>query len=97
MPNEFDIQSKGLDKIPVPPLKKDLSGGEVKNPDKLSEEAIYTFKDIMAILKYQLQRFALMFLSKEPKPLSFYIELIILVLVILALSLTIIFPKLGLI
>jgi hypothetical protein len=94
--NEFDIQPKGLDKIPEPALKKDLVGDKDKNPAEVPQVE-YSWADVMNILKYQLRRNLLMVLGKEPKTLSFWLETVIIILGVLALSVAVLFPKLGII
>jgi len=94
---EFDVEPKGVEKIPVKDLKEltRKAVAEIKNKPKA--EVNYSWSDVMNIMKYQLRKNMLIIMGKEKPTLSFWIETVIIILGILALSIAVLFPKLGII
>lgn len=92
---DFDVKPKGLDKLPVKDLKElaheKVGGVENKTPPEVN----YSWSDVMNILKHHLRRNLLIVMGKEKVTLSFWIETVTIILGILALSLAVLFPKLG--
>lgn len=92
-----ELKPKGLDKIPVKDIKElarqKLGGVE----DKAPPEVNYSWVDVMNILKHQLRKYLLIALGKEKSTVGDWIILLVIILAILALSFTVLFPKLGLV
>lgn len=94
---EFDVEPKGVEKIPVKDLKELIrkAVAEIKNKPKVEVE--YSWSDVMNIMKHELRRHLLIAIGQEKASLGEWLITVIIILGILALSAAVIFPKLGII
>ena len=92
---EFDVKPKGLERLPTKDIKelarKNMGGVKDKTPPEVN----YSWSDVMNILKHQLRKYLLIALGKEKSSVGDWIILLVIILSILALTVAVMFPKLG--